>query len=258
MGMNILPGVKAYFEAITYKYQVENHAEIIKLDQVMGIQYPQMMSQPWPRSFNYNLEFFTGENPPSQVKSHILAFLKNNTQEHVVSVFSEKLNQLIPAYRDQGYLHAWSNILMVRKLPPREKISWPSGVEIRSITTIQDVSLANTIEPDYPCSTNGLDEPVIHNLMAFYKGEVCAKSQIITLPGKYAYLADIFTHPDFRRKGISTTLLQEMHQLALDAGNSMSLLVPSKMTREFDLFQKFSYQVLIEMALLVPEHTPLN
>lgn len=251
--MNILPGVKAYFDAITHKYQVENHAEIIKLDQVLGIQHLQMMTQPWPRAFNYRLEFFTGENPPSQVKSHIQAYLKNNSEEHVVNIFSEKLNQLIPAYRDQGYLHAWSNILMVRKLPSREKISWPSGVEIKLIKTLQDVSLANSIEPDYPCSTNGLDEPAIHNLMAFYKGEVCAKAQVITLPGKYAYMADIFTHPDFRRKGISTTLLQEMHQIALRAGNSLSVLVPSKMTREFDLFQKFSYQELIEMALLVPD-----
>jgi len=256
--MNILPGIKAYFNAITHKYQIENHAEIIKLDQVLGIQYPQMMAQPWPRAFNYRLEFFSGENPPSQVKSHILAYLQNNSEEHVVNIFSDKLNQLIPAYRDQGYLHAWSNILMVKKLPLHEKISWPSGVEIKSITTIQDVSLVNTIEPDYPCSTNGLQDPVIHNLMAFYKGEVCAKAQVITSPGKYAYVADIFTHPDFRRKGISKTLLQEMHQIALGAGNSMTVLVPSKMTRQFDLFQKFSYQRLIEMALLIPENEPLN
>jgi GNAT superfamily N-acetyltransferase len=256
--MNILPGVNAYFNAITYKYQVENNAEIIKLDQVLGIQYPQMMTQPWPRAFNYRLEFFSGENPPSQVKSHIMAYLQNNPEEHVVNIFSEKLNQLIPAYRDQGYLHAWSNILMFKKLHVHEKNSLPSDVQIKLITTIQDISLVNTIEPDYPSSTNGLVDPSIHNLMAFYKGEVCAKAQVITLPGKYAYIADIFTHPDFRRKGISTTLLQEMHQIALNAGNSMSVLVPSKMTREFDLFQKFSYQKLIEIALLVPELEPIN
>ncbi|MBE0688426.1 MAG: GNAT family N-acetyltransferase [Anaerolineaceae bacterium] len=253
--MNILPGVKAYFDAITHKFQVENHAEIIELEQVLGIQYPQMMTQPWPRAFNYRLEFFSGENPPSQVKNQILAYLQNKPEEHVVNIFSEKLNQLIPAYRDQGYLHAWSNILMFRKLPLREKNTLPSGVEIKLITTIQDVSLANSIEPDYPCSTKGLDDPTIHNLMAFFQGEVCAKAQVITLPGKFAYIADIFTHPDFRRKGISTTLLQEMNQIALGAGNSMSILVPSKMTREFDLFQKFSYQILIEMALLVPDQT---
>jgi ribosomal protein S18 acetylase RimI-like enzyme len=251
--MNILPGVKAYLDAITYKYQVENNAEIIQLDQVLGIRYPQWLPQPWPRSFNYQLEFFTGDYPPPQVKNQILTFLKNNHEEYIVNIFSEKLHQLIPAYRDQGYLHAWSNILMFRKLPAHEKISRPSGVEIKLVKTIRDVSLVNTIEPDYPSSTNGLDDPSIHNLAAFYQGEVCAKAQVITLNGKFAYIADIFTHPDFRRRGISTTLLQEMHQIALKAGKSMSILVPSKMTREFDLFHKFSYQVLIEMALLVPE-----
>jgi len=182
--------------------------------------------------------------------------LKKNPGEHVVNIFSEKLHQLIPSYRDLGYLHAWSNILMTRKLSLKEPINNPIGGEVKIIKNIQDVALVNSIEPDYPSSTNGLDDLAIHNLMAFYKGEVCAKAQVITLEGKYAYIADIFTHPDFRRRGISTILFQEMHQIALKAGKSMSILVPSKMTREFDLFQKFSYQSLIEMALLVPEYPP--
>ncbi len=256
--MNVLPGVKAFIDAITYKYQIENNAEIINLDQVLGIHYPQWMTQPWPRTFNYQLEFFTGDFPPAQINKQILSILQNEPEEHIVNIFSENLHQLIPAYRDLGYLHAWSNILLVRKLASREKNTLPSGVEIKFVKTTQDVALVNSMEPDYPTSTNGLDNPAIHNLMAFYMGEVCAKAQVITLPGKYAYIADIFTHPDFRRKGISTILLQEMHQIALSAGNGMSVLVPSKMTREFDLFQKFSYQKLIEIALLVPEFEPLN
>lgn len=256
--MNLLPGVEAYFEAISYKNKVENKAEIIDLDQVRGIKYPQWMTQPWPRTFNYQLEFLTGDYPPSLVKNLILNFLKTNPEEFIVSIFSEKLNQLIPAYRDQGFLHAWSTILMFRKIHGHEKKSFPSGIEIKLIKTSRDVALANTIDPDNPCSTNGLDDPAIHNLMAFYKGQVCAKAQLINLPGKFAYIADIFTHPNFRRRGISTTLLQEMHQIGLNAGKSMSVLVPSKMTKEFELFQKFSYQALIEMALLVPKNPPIS
>jgi ribosomal protein S18 acetylase RimI-like enzyme len=251
--MNILPGVKAYFDAISYKYHLENHANIIQLDQVLGIQYPQQLVQPWPRSFNYRLEFFTGDNPPSQVKKMIFQFLREKPEEHVVNIISNKLSQLIPAYKDYGYLHAWSNIIMSKKLSSNEKISKPTAVETRIIKSIQDVSLVNTIEPDYPCSTNGLEDPAIYNLMAFYKGEVCAKSQMVLINGKYAYIADIFTHPDFRRRGISTTLLQEMHKIALDAGKTISVLVPSKMTREFDLFSRLAYQEMIEFALLVPE-----
>lgn len=251
--MNIHPGVKAFIEAITYKYQVENNAEIINLEQVLGVRYPQWITHPWPRSFNYQLEFFTGDTPPAQVKKHVLSYLKNNPEEHIVNIFSDKLHQLILSYRDLGYLHAWSNILMSRKISPKESAKKTVGVEIKIIKNVQDVALVNSIEPDYPSSTNGLDDPAIHNLMAFYQGDVCAKAQVITLEGKYAYIADIFTHPDFRRRGISSYMMQEMHQIALNEKKNLAILVPSKMTREIDLFQKFSYEGLIEMALLVPE-----
>jgi len=251
--MNIVPGVKAYLDAITIKYQIENNANIIDCDQVLGVQFPQWLIQPWPREFNYRFEFYTGNNPPAHVLNAINTCFVKSPEEHILQIFSDQLNQLIPAYRHLGYSHAWSNILMVRKLSSNEKKTAFRGVEIKPIKTFQDVAMVNSIEPDIPCSTNGLDSPDIHNLMALYNGQVCAKAQLITMDGKYAYMADLFTHPNFRRKGISSALLQEMHTIAAESGNTQSLLIPSKMTREFDLFQKFSYQTLVEMALLVPE-----
>ena len=251
--MNIQPGAKAYLEALSLKFQVENNATIDWMDQFLGIHYPQFLVQPWPRQFSYKLEFFTGNDSPSHVKNEIKKFLQGKPEEHVINVISDNLTQLIPAYKAYGYSHAWSNIIMSRKLSIHEKFSLPAGVDIKVIKSIQDVSLVNTIEPDYPCSTNGLDNPAIYNLMAFFKGEVCAKSQMVVLEKKYVYIADIFTHPDFRRRGISTALMVEMHRIAVHEGRTNSILVPSKMTREFDLFRKLSYEPLIEFALLVPE-----
>ena len=251
--MNIEQGVRAYLDAITIKYQIENNARIIYRDQVLGIQFPQWLIQPWPREFNYRYEFYTGNNSPAYVINEINNCFENSPEEHILQVFSDQLNQLIPAYRHLGYSHAWSNIMMVRKLSINEKKDSFRGVEIKPIKTFQDVALVNSIEPDIPCSTNGLDNTDIHNLMASYNGQVCAKAQLITHEGNYAYIADLFTHPNFRRKGISTALLQEMHNIAINSGNTQSVLIPSKMTREFDLFQKFSYQALVEMALMVPE-----
>ena len=251
--MNIVAGVKAYLDAISIKYQNENNAKIIDRDQVLGFQFPQWLNQPWPRNFDYRFEFYTGNNPPAHVIKEIQTTFESSPEEHILQVFSDQLNHLLPAYRQLGYTHAWSNILMTRKLSSNEKRSPYSGVEIKRIKTFQDVALVNSIEPDIPCSTNGLENPAIHNLMAFYNGQICAKAQLITLRGKYAYLADLYTHPNFRRKGISSALLQEMHVIATNSGNTQSFLIPSKMTREFDLFQKFSYQTFTEMALLVPD-----
>ena len=251
--MNIQPGVAAYLEAISYKFQTENKATVAKMDEVLAIQYPQLLVQPWPRQFNYRLEFFTGANPPSHVKSEINKFLQDKPEEYVLNIVSDKLAQLIPAYRGYGYLHAWTNIIMSKKLSIKEKQTIPSVVEIKPILNMQDVSLVNSIEPDYPCSTIGLEDQVIQHFMAFYKGKICAKAEMVLLNGSFVYIADIFTHPDFRRKGISTALMQEMHKIALKAGKSTAILVPSKMTREYDLFGRLGYQPLIEFALLVPE-----
>lgn len=251
--MNILPGAVAYLDAISYKFQTENNAKIIKMNEVLGIQYPQLQVQPWPRQFNYRLEFFTGANPPSHVKTEINKFLKENPEEYVVNVISEKLEQLIPAYKGYGYLHAWSNIIMNKNLSPKEKFISPPGVEIKKIETIKDVSLVNSIDPDYPCSTVGLEDPSIQHLMALFNGKICAKAEMVLAEGKFVYIADIFTHPDFRRRGISTALMQAMHKIALEAGKGISILVPSKMTREFDLFSRLNYNPMVEFALLVPE-----
>ncbi len=251
--MNIQPEAGAYLEAISYKFQTENNAKIIKINEVLGIQYPQLQVQPWPRQFNYRLEFFTGANSPSHVKTEINKFLKVNPEEYVLNVVSDKLEQLIPAYKSYGYLHAWSNIIMSKNLSIKEKLTLPPGVEIKRIETIQDVSLVNSMDPDYLCSTVSLADSAIQHFMAFYKGKICAKAEMVFVAGKYVYIADIFTHPYFRRRGISTALMQTMHKIALDAGKSTSVLVPSKMTREFDLFSRLNYKSMVEFALFVPE-----
>ena len=171
-----------------------------------------------------------------------------------MNVISEKLEKLISAYKDYGYLHALSNVIMTKNLSPKEKFSLPSGVEIKKIETIKDVSLVNSIDPDSPCSTVGLDDPVLQHLMALFNGKICAKAEMVLLAGKFVYIADIFTHPDFRRRGISTALMQAMHKIAMESGKGVSILVPSKMTREFDLFSRLNYKPMVEFALLVPEH----
>lgn len=250
--MDLLPGVKAYIDGITFKSKIENNAKIIKQEYVIGIQYPQVLVQPWPREFSYQFEFFAGNHSPSLVKDQVFSSFEKAVEEHVLYIFSENLNQLIPAYRQLGYLHAWNNILMIKKISPNEKRFVPPGVKIKKITTLQEVSMVNSIGPDNLSSTKGLENPAIHNLMAFYKDEVCAKAQMIILQEKFAFLADIYTHTNYRRKGISNALLQEMHTLAAEAGVKYSVLIPSKMTREFDLFQKHAYRTLVEVALLVP------
>jgi len=251
--MITIPQVAAYLDAVTLKNVKEENAEIFQSTCILALVGNGIKTQPWPREFDYNLEFFAGDSPPVNVGESVRAYLRDGYREHTIQIFSNKLHQLIPFYRSLGYQHAWSNFLMEKKLQRKDIQPLAPGIKIVPIESAEDVDLANRIEPDYPCVNGSLNDPAIYNLIAFYSDQVCAKGQMIITEKKYAVVMDIFTHPNFRRKGISTALMHTFHHKALNLGCKTSLLMPSRMTREIDIFQKLNYQNLIEAALFVPD-----
>ncbi len=251
--------IQAYLQSITYKHQIENNAKIIKLPFITGIQFPTKSQQPWPRRFFYSLEFYAYNISPSEAKARIEDYLRFNPQEYVLHVFSHNLAAHLTAYRNLGFLHAWSNAIMEYKLSSgKTHRPFPEGVMVKQIKSIEDVSAVNAIEPDFPSSALSLHSENIHNYLAAYQDEICAKSQIITENPKYAYIADMFTHANFRRKRISASLLHTMHKTARQKNAEYTLLKPSKMTRDIELYQRYGYQEVQPIAFLVPATSPLD
>lgn len=245
--------VDAYLNAIFYKYQLELKANPFRKELLSGIEYIQKMQHPWPRNFSYNLEIFVCEVSPATVAREIQSYMQEKPQEYVLNVFSNNLNFLVPGYRDIGFLHAWNNTLMLHKLKAKRAEKNSDGnVKVLVIESSQDVALVNAIGPEYPASTQSLADPSILNLYATYDGKVGAKAQAITIDDQYLYIADMFTHPGFRRKGLSSALLHTLHQWGLERGCRFAILVPSKMTRDIELYQKFSYKEELPIALFVP------
>jgi GNAT superfamily N-acetyltransferase len=251
--------VQAYLQNIQYKFRIETNASIIQIEQATGLLYSQQNSQPWPRKFDYRLEFFAMDVSPGAVNDSIQAYLKKDPQEYVLTVFSQNLTSLIPTYKSLGYQHAWTNMIMEHKLATHPiSMNQDPDIMIYAVQNSADVSAINAMGPDYPTSIQGLNDNHIFNFYAKYKNEIGAKAQGIIFDSKYIYLADMFTHPQFRRKGLSAALLQKLHQVAQENGCSHAILVPSKMTREIELYQKFLYTEVVSMALLVPAISPLK
>jgi len=249
--------VQAFLSSMFYKYQNESTAKIFDLEEVKGIQYIQSLQQSWPRNFKYKLEFFAEENPPGFVFEIIQKHIKDNPEEYVLNILSKNINILIPGYKDIGFLHAWNNTIMLHKLSVKKKnVETSEGVETYLISNEQEIANVNALGPDYPVSLTGLLDPGIFNLYATYEGVVGAKAQAVFIDPQFIYIADLFTHPDFRRKGLSAALLFRLHQIGLEKGCKYSILLPSKMTRNFELFQKFEYIESVPFALLVPEVSP--
>jgi predicted acetyltransferase len=68
----------------------------------------------------------------------------------------------------------------------------------------------------------------------------------------------MFTHANYRRKRISASLLHTMHKKAREKQAEYTLLIPSKMTRDIELYQKYGYQEAQPIAFLVPAKSPVE
>lgn len=249
--------IHAFLDSLFWKFQNDATAKIIELGDVKGIQYIQPLFQPWPRNFQYQLEFFTEEYSPSLVCEKIRSCCKNKPEEHVLNVLSRNVNIIIPIYKDLGYLHAWNNAIMLHKLTLKEKnVENSNDVIVSQVKTMQELANVNALGPEIPISIAGMSDQCMFNFFASYKGEIGAMAQAIIVDSQFIYISDMFTHPDYRRKGLSAALLFNLHQIGLERGCQYAILLPSKMTRNIELFQKFSYQEAVSIALLIPENAP--
>lgn len=245
--------IASYLEAIFYKYQLELKARLLDLQPVMGISYNQFQQQPWPRSFDYSLEFFAADEAPPLVDGKINAYLNASSQEYILNVLSNNLSNLIPGYRDIGYQLAWkNNIMQLRLRSKHAKETSGKDIEILPINCIEHVAMINALGPEYPTSIQSVDDPAFINLMAIYQGQIGAKAQAIILDTQIMVISDMFTSPIFRRRGLSAALLLQLHAIGLERGCKNSILVPSKMTRDIELYQKFLYTEAVSIGLFVP------
>jgi len=251
--------IQAYLDSLFWKFQNESTAKIIDIEDVKGIQYIQPLNQAWPRRFQYQMEFFSGESSPNLVFDRINKYCNQMPGEYLLNILSSNVNVLIPKYKDLGYLHAWNNAILLHKLTSKEKnVEKSESVLISEVKTMQEIANVNALGPEFPLSLSGLADSCTFNFYASYAGEIGAMGQAIIVNPKYIYIADMYTHPDFRRKGLSAALLFKFHQIGLEKGCNYSILLPSKMTRNIELFQKFSYFETVSIALLVPEISPLK
>lgn len=251
--MPVEAAVAAYLKAIFYKYELEYKARSFLLEGVSGIEYQQKMQHPWPRSFDYQHEFFAGEISPSQVSAKITHFLETNPREFVLNVFTSNLTSLVPGYRDVGFQHVWNNMLMMNRLKAKKReVKIPPEIKVETMKTHEDTARVNSMQPDFPASTQSLDDPYITNLYATFDGQMGAKAQAVMIAPDFLYISDMFTAPAFRRKGLSAALLETLQKQGLERGCKYAILVPSRMTREIELYQRYAYTELVPIALFIP------
>jgi GNAT superfamily N-acetyltransferase len=198
-----------------------------------------------------NDEFFAFRLEPDEVVKLIQARYPN--LPHWLTVLDSASAESQAAYEAHGYALRALEYLMVRSLnkPPftNGAPTTTNHVLVRRVETAGEADWFNAAKGSETVSEAKLLDPSI-NFYYIEIGEyIVARGRAILVDGRFVVIDDVFTHPDYRRRGLATALMVQMLTDALQAGARQSVLAASQAGRQ--LYQKLGYQDVAPLLVFI-------
>lgn len=142
---------------------------------------------------------------------------------------------------------------MCRSLSVKTNRAVPADASIHQVVSAQDMERYASLPG---ISNLGLvRDAFIHNFFAAIGSMVVAKGQLVLLPGRMAYISDMFTEPTFRRSGLCNLVMNAMEGAAQLHGAAEVCLAPGYEVASFGLFAKYGYESVATRSVLIPRET---
>ncbi len=240
--------INAFIQSLAHRERVEAGAVANSVGATTEIRYASALEWPWPRQFTYTREFFSQASSTECLQA--IHGLIVTTEEHVINFFSAELDAEVAHFETAGYVEAWRSELLGRDLSHRWHRPVATGVEIHEVASSADMvryaSLPGISNPGLARDSS------IHNFFAVNGGEVIAKGQLVYHSDSVAYVSDMFTKPEHRRKGLCVSILAAIENKALSLGATHTCLAPGQEVASFGLYEKYGYTTAGVRAVLVP------
>ena len=234
---------RAFIEALTYKEVVEGAAVASSSRNVIELCYNSYLQWPWPREFEYRLEYFAVAEA-SEVASVISV-----EHEIVVNLFHQDLVSQEGILHELGLTRAWGSPIMGRNLAQPWLRPVPSGVNAREVTSSKDRNRFNSISGI--SNQSDIVDSRIHYFFFENDAQVIAKGQLIYLGEGTAYISDLFTVQQCRRQGWCSAMMAVLEEKARSLGATRAVLAPGLEQIEFQLYERYGYSRTAERALLI-------
>lgn len=241
--------VNSFIQLLAHRERVETGATAFSWGTSTEIRYASTLEWPWPRQFTYTREFFSQDSSTECLQT--IHGLKATKEEHVINFFSTELDAEVAHFEVAGYVEAWRSELLGRDLSHRWHRRGATGVEICEV--------ASSAEMVRYASLSGISNPglardgSIHNFFALNGGEVLAKGQLVYLSDAVAYVSDMFTKPEHRKKGLCASILAAIEDKAVSLGATHTCLAPGREVASFGLYEKYGYATAGVRAVLIPK-----
>ena len=146
--------------------------------------------------------------------------------KHMITVFADSPDSLKEAYLELGYrLLPWAQPFMVKPLSEPFGFDEPAGVQVRQTATTRDY----WIERD---------------------GQAVCWATSIPTSAKAIYVSGMETLPEYRRRGLASTILHRIHYDALADGAEHSVLCSTPLG--LPLYLTVGYSLLAYLPAFVP------
>jgi GNAT superfamily N-acetyltransferase len=125
-----------------------------------------------------------------------------------------------------------------------------SEIIVHKVSSAADVDYVNQSlkTSERPMPTEGFDDPHISRFYVVLDEKVVAWSQmIVNVVPKTAYVGEMFTLPEYRKRGIAKSLLGRIHTEADLLGCKHVVLVPSQMAANF--YTQYGYESIVEFSV---------
>ena len=99
-----------------------------------------------------------------------------------------------------------------------------------------------------PMPKSGFDDPYIQRFYVVQDDKAVAWTQMITrFAPRSVYVGEMFTLPEYRKRGIAKSLLSRIHTEARQLGCEQVILVPSQMAKDF--YTQYGYKTSVEFSI---------
>lgn len=168
--------------------------------------------------------FYALDVAPTEVVKAVQSYHPN--ANHMVTAFADSPDSLKEAYLELGYrLFPWAQPFMVKSLSEPFRFDESDGVQVRQTSATRDYWIEKDGQP------------------------VCRATSILT-SAKAIYVSGMEALPEYRRRGLASTILHRIRHDALAGGASHSVLCSTPLG--LPLYLAMGYDVMAYMQAFVP------
>ena len=242
--------INHYIRSFVHSMEAAYDSSHEEIDDVIVFYYGDDFANSPYEIIPYQSTIFAWNKPPEEIAKIARAYPFKGNGTYAIEAFHKDMDpqKLKLRYQPLGFEYYLPNILQMVDLS--EKLDTPC---IR-VCQVEQPEQADFINQNFaeckPYPKKLVDAKNCASFYAEIDGQAAGWGYLVHQAASPAYLAGMFTSPDFRRMGVATAILAKAHQFAQEKNISKIQLVPSFMAWNF--YTKRGYQTIAHFSTFLP------